>query len=94
MVRFGQGYQSMGPACEELERLGPCPPVKPQGCPALRWCLSNVALEQDAAGNIKITKARSKERVDGATALAMAIGTASASPGASVYEMRPSFLTI
>jgi phage terminase large subunit-like protein len=35
-----------------------------------------VALEQDAAGNIKITKSKSKQKVDGAIALAMAIGVA------------------
>jgi phage terminase large subunit-like protein len=44
------------------------------GCPVLRWCMANVALEPDAAGNIKITNAKSKEKVDGAGALAMAIG--------------------
>jgi phage terminase large subunit-like protein len=94
VVRFGQGYMSMSPACKELERLVLARQLHHTGCPVLRWCLSNVALEQDAAGNIKITKSKSREKVDGAVALAMAIGVASASPAGSVYESRPEFLTI
>ena len=39
----------------------------------LRWCVGNVALETDAAGNIKPSKAASTERIDGVVALVMAI---------------------
>jgi phage terminase large subunit-like protein len=61
----------------------------------MRWCVSNVAIEQDAAGNVKPSKARSREKIDGAVALAMAVGVA-ATEGrhTSVYAERPSFLTI
>jgi phage terminase large subunit-like protein len=53
-----------------------------------------VALEQDAAGNIKITKSKSKQKVDGAIALAMAIGAAQTEGACSIYEARPSFLMV
>jgi len=95
VVRFGQGFASMSPACKEVERLVMARQLYHTGCPVLRWCLANVAIDQDAAGNIKIDRAKAKEKVDGAVALAMAIGVASASPStASVYETRPSFLFI
>jgi phage terminase large subunit-like protein len=94
VIRFGQGYSSMSPAVKEVERLVLGRQLGHTGCPVLRWCLSNVALEQDAAGNVKITKAKSREKVDGATALAMAVGVAQTEGSRSVYESRPSFLWI
>jgi phage terminase large subunit-like protein len=80
VVRFGQGFASMSRACKELERLVMAGQLYHDGNPCLRWCLGNVALKQDAAGNIKITKSKSREKVDGAVALAMAVGVASAAP--------------
>jgi phage terminase large subunit-like protein len=94
VVRFGQGYASMSPACKEVERLVLARQLRHTGCPVLRWCMANVAIAQDPAGNIKIDRAKAKDKVDGAVALAMAIGVASAAPAGSVYETRPSFLTI
>ena len=44
----------------------------------MRWMAANVTVEQDANGNIKPSKAKSTERIDGITstviALALAIG--------------------
>ena len=55
----------------------------------MNWMLSNVALLEDAAGNIKVAKNKSKEKVDGIIALIMALGEYySADEGASVYEDR------
>jgi len=39
----------------------------------LRWCVGNVAVESDAAGNLKPSKAVSTERIDGVVALIMAV---------------------
>jgi len=36
---------------------------------------SNVMIQQDPAGNIKIDKKKSKEKVDGMVALVMALGS-------------------
>jgi phage terminase large subunit-like protein len=53
-----------------------------------------VAIAQDPAGNVKIDKDKAREKVDGAVALPMAIGVAQTEGARSVYEERPSFLTI
>jgi phage terminase large subunit-like protein len=42
----------------------------------LQWMAANVAIEQDAAGNIKPSKAKSTERIDGIVAAVMAVGRA------------------
>jgi phage terminase large subunit-like protein len=94
VVRFGQGFASMSGACKELERLVLARQLQHDGNPVLRWCLSNVALEQDAAGNIKITKSKSRDKVDGADALAKAIGVAQTEGSRMIYEERPSFIVL
>lgn len=40
----------------------------------LRWMMSNVAIKQDPAGNIKPDKAKSTDRIDGVVAAIMAVG--------------------
>jgi phage terminase large subunit-like protein len=94
VVRFGQGFASMSPACKEVERLVLARQLYHTGCPVLRWCLANVALEPNPAGDIKPNKAKSRDKIDGAVALAMAVGVAAAAPAGSVYEERPSFLVV
>ena len=47
--------------------------LRHNGHAVLRWCIGNVALEMDAAGNIKPSKKASTERIDGVIALVMAI---------------------
>jgi phage terminase large subunit-like protein len=94
-VTFGQGFASMSGAMKECERLILSRQLRHDGCPVLRWNIGNVDVAQDAAGNIKPNRARSREKIDGLVALIMAIGVAAGSGRqASVYEERPSFLTI
>jgi len=90
VVPFGQGFASMTAPTKEIERLVLERKLGHGGNPVMRWMASNVVAEQDAAGNLKISKAKSTEKVDGMTALAMAIGRAmvqEAEP-VSVYETR------
>lgn len=57
--------------------------------PALRSAVASVRIELDAQGNKKFTKRRSTGRIDGAVALAMAIGVAesgNADEGQSFWE--------
>jgi phage terminase large subunit-like protein len=42
----------------------------------LRWTASNVAVRHDCAGNIKPDKERSRERIDGMSAIVNALGRA------------------
>jgi phage terminase large subunit-like protein len=71
---FGQGYASMSSPAKDLQRLLVDAELAHDGNPVLRWMASNVAIEQDAAGNIKPSKARSMERIDGIVAVVMALG--------------------
>jgi phage terminase large subunit-like protein len=44
----------------------------------LRWNFANIAVETDKAGNKTFHKGKSKDRIDGAQAAAMAVGRAQA----------------
>ena len=72
-----QGYLTLSGPSKELERLLLDQRFVHGGNPVLRWCAQNVAVETDPAGNIKPSKAKSTERIDGiaaaVTALALAI---------------------
>ena len=43
------------------------------GNPVLRWMAGNVVIDTDPAGNIKPTKERSPEKIDGIVAAIMAL---------------------
>jgi phage terminase large subunit-like protein len=46
------------------------------GNPVLRWNMDNAYVRTDPAGNLKIDKEKSTEKVDGAVALVMALDRA------------------
>ena len=73
---FGQGYKDMTAPSKELEKLITSGKLAARRNPVLQWMISNVACETDAAGNVKPSKAKSTERIDGVVALVMAIGRA------------------
>jgi phage terminase large subunit-like protein len=74
MVPFGQGYQSMSSPTKELEKLVLGEEINFGHNPVMRWMNGNIEIRTDPAGNIKIDKSRSIEKVDGMVALAMALG--------------------
>lgn len=88
IVGFGQGFASMSAPTKELEKRLIGKEIAHGGNPVLRWMASNVAAEQDAAGNIKPSKAKSTERIDGIVAAIMALGRLSANENdqASAYD--------
>jgi len=73
---FGQGYRSMSPALRDLESFILEKKLRHGAHPILTWCASNCVVERDAAGNRKLSKKRSTGRIDGMTALLMAVGAA------------------
>jgi phage terminase large subunit-like protein len=79
-VEFGQGTQSMSPALRELESLILDRKVRHGGHPVLNMCAANAVVEGPDASNRKLSKKRSSGRIDGMTALAMAVGVAPLSP--------------
>lgn len=74
IVRYGQGFQDMAPACRELERRVSGGLLKHGGNPVLRWMVSNTSAKSDPAGNIKPDKDRSGDKIDGVVATLDAIG--------------------
>ena len=74
MIGFGQGFASMASPTKELERRVLQGTINNGENPVLRWMASNVTIEQDAAGNIKPSKKKSTERIDGIVATIMALG--------------------
>lgn len=86
VIRFGQGYRDMSPPTKELMRLVLREEILHSGHPVLRWNMDNATIRIDPAGNQKIDKEKSTEKVDGAVALVMALARAIANMGGSVYD--------
>ena len=89
VVTHGQGFRDMTAPCKEWEKLVMSRRLRHGGHPVLRWMASNVAVEIDAAGNLRSSKKKSTERIDGIVAGVMALGRALlTSERRSVYETR------
>jgi phage terminase large subunit-like protein len=89
VVPFGQGFASMSAPTKELEKLVIAGSVAHGGNPVLRWMASHVSVETDAAGNLKPSKKKSTERIDGIVALVMGLGRSMVRPEMnSVYQSR------
>ena len=89
MDPFGQGFVSMSAPTKELEKLIIGKQIIHDDNPCMNWMLSNVAIQEDPAGNIKIAKNKSKEKVDGLVALVMALGEMMTEESTdSVYDER------
>lgn len=76
VLGFGQGYRDMTAPTKELFRLVADGKLHHGGNPVLRWMASNLATEEDAAGNLKPSKKKSTEKIDGLVAIIMALGRA------------------
>ena len=87
---FGQGFLSMSNPTKELSIMTLGGKIAHGGNPVLRWHMGNIEIKMDEADNIKIDKRKSREKVDGAVALVMALGVWKAfdEGSDSVYEDR------
>lgn len=74
MLPFGQGFKDMAPAIDSLETILLNEKMAHSAHPVLTMCMANAKIEQDAAGNRKLNKQKATGRIDGAVALAMAVG--------------------
>lgn len=87
VVQFRQGYASMSGPAKQLEKCVVSGKLNHGGNPVLRWMAGNVTIDTDPAGNIKPSKAKSTERIDGIVAGIMALGLAvTQDTSESVYE--------
>ena len=73
VVPFGQGYKDMSPPTKEFYKLLMEGKIKHGGNPVMKWMAGNVVVDTDPAGNIKCTKQRSPEKIDGIVAAIMAL---------------------
>ena len=90
IVHFGQGFSSMSAPTIVFYRLLMEGRIIHGGNPVLRWMAGNVVIDTDPAGNIKVTKAKSKEKIDGIVAAIMALDRCIRQEGqsGSVYDER------
>jgi len=90
---FRQGFRSMSPPTKDFEAAVLQKQISHDGNPLLRWCIDNVVIEFDAAGNQKPSKKRSVERIDAAVSSIMAFARARTAEatgvnGESIYELQ------
>jgi phage terminase large subunit-like protein len=85
-----QGFLSLSAPTKEFLRLVLGGRIRHGGNPILRNHISNAVAEQDAAGNIKLSKRKSKKKIDGAAATVNAVAATSldVGEGESVYDSR------
>jgi len=90
LVPWGQGFKDMAPAIDAMEVSILERKLSHDGNPVLTWNISNAMSVSDPAGNRKLDKSKTRFRIDGAVALAMAIGLKSRDmskqPEPSAYE--------
>lgn len=89
VVEFRQGFGSMSEPTKEFLALIQKGTIAHFANPILNWMSSNLVTETDSAGNIKPSKNKSSEKIDGMVAAIMAIGRAISNPtddGSSVYD--------
>jgi phage terminase large subunit-like protein len=72
-ISMRQGFGSLSAPTKSLEQAILGHRLRQDGDPVLRWNVSNVAVESDPAGNLKPSKTKSTERIDGVVALIMAV---------------------
>ena len=84
------GIRDMSPPTKELMKLTLEERIAHGGHKVLRWMMDNVYVRQDPAGNIKMDKEKSTEKIDAAVATVMALDRAIRNQGSegSVYDGR------
>ena len=74
MSEFRQGFLTMNEPCKAFEKEIISKSINQLDHPVLRWCIGNMMVAQDSAGNFKPDKKRSADKIDGAVSAIMAHG--------------------
>lgn len=91
ILRVRQGFKSLSDPSKELERLVIGEKLEHGNHPVLTWMARNAAYDEDPAGNIKPSRAKSKEKIDGIAATVDALAAMmgdEGDAGPSVYQER------
>lgn len=90
LVPWGQGFVSMGIAVNAFEHAVLQGELQHDGNPIMTWNVMNAVVTKDPAGNRKFDKTKVRFRIDGAVAMAMALGLKSqdrqAAPAVNPWE--------
>lgn len=92
MTKVRQGFLTLSRPTKELQRLilagkRSKPMLEHGGNPVTRWCVDNLAVEVDAAENVKPSKRKAGDKIDGVAALVNALAEALAEqPAESAYQ--------
>ena len=73
VMEIGQTFAVLSAPTKSLETAILARTLRHDGHPVLRWNLSNIVADTDAAGNVKFSKKVSTQRIDGASALVNAM---------------------
>ncbi|MEP0507397.1 MAG: terminase TerL endonuclease subunit, partial [Aurantimonas coralicida] len=86
-VEHRQGFRSFAEPMSTFEGAVLTKKLRHGGHPVLRWCIGNLVVDSDPAGNLKPTKSKAREKIDAAVAAIMAVGRAAANEVTrSVYQ--------
>lgn len=88
VIPVRQNFQNMSPPSKELARLVLDQKLNHGANPVLRWMADNVVVLEDENQNIRPSKKRSKQRIDGIVSLILGLDRAQRNQGESVYDKR------
>ncbi len=88
MVQHGQGFLSMAAPTKELLAYVLSKRLRHNKQPVLRWNISHLTVKMDDAGNCKPSKSLSREKIDGAVCVVMALSGALGSQQDSYLDYR------
>jgi phage terminase large subunit-like protein len=90
MIPIGMGFASQSGPTKEMEKLIMGGKINHGNNPVLRWNFDNVSIKTDPAGNKKLDKEKSRDKIDGLVAMVLALDRAlrHGAGGKSVYETR------
>jgi phage terminase large subunit-like protein len=85
--RYPQSPGYMSPPTKWLETAISTRAIKHNGNPLLAWCVGNVVVEKDKYENVTPVKGKSRNRIDAAVALVMAVGAWIGGEGAQSEDL-------
>src|SRR4051794_27121523 len=86
IVPSGQGYRDMSGSLGRFEALVLSGKLQTGVNPLLRSAIANASADSDPAGNRKLSKLRSRGRIDCAVASVMACGMTAKTPAEATFE--------